>query len=70
MCLAVPSKIIKIKGTMAEVDAGGIIKKVDVRLLKGIKKGEYVLVHAGFAIQKLSPADAAETLALFKEMQD
>jgi hydrogenase expression/formation protein HypC len=70
MCLAVPAKIIRIKHNAAEIDAGGIIKSADIRMLKGLKTGDYVLVHAGFAIQKLSPGEAKETLSLLEEMSE
>jgi len=68
MCLAIPGKIIKIdkKTNVASVDFGGIERDVNISLVE-IKKGDYVIVHAGYAIQKLSSRDAKEVLALFDE---
>jgi hydrogenase expression/formation protein HypC len=69
MCLAVPGKIITpVKNHTADVDFGGAVRSVQFELLPDAVKGEYVIVHAGFAISKLSEKDAKETLALFKEM--
>ena len=70
MCLAIPGKIVEIdkKNQNAIVDYGDNTKrKANISLVDG-KVGQYVLVHAGFAIQILDPKDAKETLALFKEM--
>jgi hydrogenase expression/formation protein HypC len=69
MCLAVPGKITKIFNENAEVDFGGVIRETSLTLVPSAKKGDYVLVHAGFAIQMLSERDAMETLKLFKEME-
>ncbi len=68
MCLAVPGKIASIKDNNAEVDFSGIKRAVSLDLVPGAKKNDYVLVHAGFAIQLLEPAEAAETLKLFSEL--
>lgn len=75
MCLAVPSKIIEIDGPMATVDVMGLRKQVSLMLLPEEPKiGEYVLVHAGFAINKMEPAEAEEALKIFekifKEMEE
>ena len=75
MCLAVPSKIIEIDGYMATVDVMGLRKQVSLLLLPDEPKiGEYVLVHAGFAINKMEPAEAEEALKIFekifKEMEE
>jgi hydrogenase expression/formation protein HypC len=70
VCLAIPGKIITIdaKKEYATVDYGGGTKRrVNISLVD-IKKGSYVLVHAGFAIQVLEEKEAKETLALFREM--
>lgn len=69
MCLAIPVRIIKINKNIAEVNADGVIQTVDVRLVKHLRVGDYVLVHAGFVIEKLKLEDAKETLKLFKEME-
>lgn len=65
MCLAYPGKVIKIKKKYALVDFDGIIKKVNVELVDNLKFGDYVNVHAGFAIQKLTQKDAKEVLKFY-----
>jgi hydrogenase expression/formation protein HypC len=55
---------------MAEVSAGGTIFKAGLHMLENAKVGDYILLHAGFAIQKISESEAAETLKLLKEMKD
>ncbi len=70
MCLAIPVKVIKIKNNLAEVDMNGVRRDADIRMVKNIKVGDYILMHAGFAIEKIEPGDAKETLALIKEMSD
>lgn len=70
MCLAVPMKIIKKKGNMATVSLGGVERNIDVSLIKGAKIGDYVIIHAGFAIQILKKKEAEETLKFFQEMKD
>ena len=70
MCLAIPGKIVQIdsKKEYATVDYGGGTKRRANITLVQVKKGDYVLVHAGFAIQVLDKKEAHETLALFREM--
>ena len=68
MCLAVPGKIISIKNTTAEVDFGGTRRSISIELVPGAKKNDYVLAHAGFAIQLLDEDDAVETLKIFAEI--
>jgi len=67
MCLAIPGKIKKInkKTSIALVDFDGIGRDVNISLVK-IRKSDYVIVHAGFAIQKLEKRDASDTIKLFK----
>ncbi len=69
MCLAVPMKILKIKGEKGIVEIGGIEREVGLQLLEDVKIGDYVIVHAGFAIQHLDEKEALETLSLFEEME-
>ena len=69
MCVAVPSKIITIDDQMATIDVQGAQRQVSLMLLpEPAELGDYVLVHAGFAIQKLDPEAGQETLKLFEEM--
>lgn len=70
MCLSVPAKIIEINGDSARVAVGETIINASLQMLDDVKKGDYVLLHSGFAIQKVSHADAAETLELFKEFEE
>lgn len=68
MCLAIPVKVTKVKGTLAEVDMTGVKRQADIRFLEGVKIGDYILVHAGFAIEKIDEKEARETLKLLKEI--
>ena len=68
MCLAIPAKILSLEGTKDHVDFGqGILRDVNVALVEA-KVGEYVLVHAGYAIQVLEEKEALETLSLMNEV--
>jgi hydrogenase expression/formation protein HypC len=68
MCLAIPARVMSVKGEKAQVDFGeGVLRDVNVTLVDA-KIGEYVLVHAGYAIQKMDEKDAKETLALWNEI--
>ena len=68
MCLAIPSKIIEIRDSMATIDVYGAQRDISLLLLEdNVQVGDYVLVHAGFAIQKLQEDDAEERLELFQQ---
>jgi hydrogenase expression/formation protein HypC len=67
MCLAVPAKIISIKKTIACCRVSGVSRDVDIRLVPDVRAGDYVLVHAGFAIERLNAAEAKKTMKLLKE---
>ena len=67
MCLAVPLRIVSVDGKWAVGQANGLTQKVRVDFLPGIAPGDYVMVHAGFAIEKLTPQQAAENLACIQE---
>jgi hydrogenase expression/formation protein HypC len=69
MCLAVPMKVVEIKGDMAVVESAGLRREVGIMLLDKVKRGEWVIIHAGFAISRLSRKQARETLAIFEEMR-
>lgn len=62
MCLAVPSKIIEINDTVAKVDVDGVVRETSIMLMDDVKIGDYVIVHAGFAINKIDEAAALQTL--------
>jgi len=68
MCLAIPAKIVDVKNQKAKVDFGnGVLRQVDITLVDaGV--GDYVLVHAGYAIQTLNEEEATETLRLWNEI--
>jgi len=70
MCLAIPARVLKRKGSIAKVDFGdGTARDVNISLVD-VKVGEYVIVHAGFAIQVLDKQSAEETIRLWNEMLD
>lgn len=68
MCIAIPAKLIEKKGTLGVAEIGGVRHEVDLRLLEDVKVGDYVIIHAGFGIQKLDTKEAEETLDLLREM--
>ncbi|MDZ7664541.1 MAG: HypC/HybG/HupF family hydrogenase formation chaperone [Desulfotignum sp.] len=68
MCLAIPSKIIEIRGDLARVSVDGVIRETSLALLDDPKIGEYVIVHAGFAISKLDESAALQTLEDMRQM--
>ena len=67
MCLSVPGRVVEINGVRGTVEVAGNIVDTDFSFLLETKPGDYVLVHAGFAIQKYDEADALETLRLLQE---
>ena len=69
MCVGIPSKIIKIYDSMAIIDVEGAQREISLLLLnEDVRVGDYVIVHAGFAIQKIQEEDAKENLRLMKKM--
>jgi hydrogenase expression/formation protein HypC len=71
MCLGVPGKIVSIAPSgLAAVDFNGIRQEVSLMLCPEAEIGDYVIVHVGFAIRRLEPADAEETLRLFREIEE
>jgi hydrogenase expression/formation protein HypC len=62
MCLAVPSRVIEINDSVARVDVDGVIRETSLLLMEDVKIGDYVFVHAGFAINKVDEAAALQTL--------
>ena len=61
-------KVIKIEGSGGVVEIGGVKKQINLELLDDVKVGEYVIVHAGFAIQKVYQKEAKETISILEEM--
>jgi hydrogenase expression/formation protein HypC len=70
MCLSIPAKIKSIDGEMAVVSVGGVEYNASLQLIDDACVGEYVLLHTGFALQKISEKDAMETLKIFKEFEE
>ena len=68
MCLAIPMKVKEIEGDAAVVEAGGIRKNVRLDLLDDVRLGDYVLIHTGYAIEKIDEKEAEETLDLIKKV--
>ncbi|MGB9635939.1 MAG: HypC/HybG/HupF family hydrogenase formation chaperone [Thermoplasmata archaeon] len=67
MCLAVPAKVVEISGKKAKVDFGGVFREVDVSLVT-VNPGDYVIVHAGYAIEVMDRETAEETLKIWEEI--
>jgi len=71
MCLAIPSKVVEIRDKMATIDVSGVRRDVSLLLLpEEAAVGDYVLVHAGFAIQRIDPEAAEEALKLILEIEE
>jgi hydrogenase expression/formation protein HypC len=69
MCLSVPARVLAVHDPQwATVDVGGTSKRVSIDLVEGVQAGDYVLLHVGFALQKIDEAEAQSLLALFDEM--
>ncbi len=67
MCLAIPSKIVEIKDNMGKIDVAGVQREASLLLLEDPQVGDWVIVHAGFAIQKIDEATAQESLRYLRE---
>jgi len=70
MCLATPAKIKSINKDKAMVDFGGVTKEISLGVLSNVKKGDYVLIHAGFAIGKVKQQEAKDIKNALKELED
>lgn len=70
MCLAIPLKLIEINGTSAVGEALGMTREIRVDFIPEPKLGDYVIVHAGFAIERLGEEQALEDLEAWKEVRD
>jgi hydrogenase expression/formation protein HypC len=70
MCLAIPMKLINIKGNKGEVELSGVKKEISLALLKEVEIGDYLIIHAGFAIEKLNEEEAKKTLAIWEEIAE
>ena len=70
MCLGIPGKVIEIEKNVAKVDVGGLLRDVSLDLCPDVSVGEYVLIHTGFAIQKVDEDEAKETLELLRQLAE
>jgi len=69
MCLGIPAKLVEIEdSTAGKVEIGGIRRRINLSLVEDVRIGDYVIVHAGFAITKLDKEEAEETLKILREL--
>jgi len=69
MCLAIPAQVVELReGDNAVVDLAGVRKEISLSLVEDVAVGDYVIVHVGYALNKLDPEEAAKTLALFAKI--
>lgn len=70
MCLAIPMKLTRIEGDKGIAELSGVKKEVSLKLLEEVKLGDYLIIHAGFAIQRLDEEEAMKTLAIWEEIEE
>ncbi len=70
MCLSVPAQVMKIEGENAEVSVGGTMMNANLSMVDEVHVGDYILLHTGFALQKIDEEEAIETLKTFEEFSD
>ena len=70
MCLAIPARVIQVEEGLGLVELGGVVKEASFMLLPDAQVGDYVLLHAGYGLQKVDEAEAEETLRLLAEMAE
>ena len=70
MCLAIPAQVKSIDGHQAVVEIGGVTRRASIQLTPEVKVGDYVLLHTGYAINVIDPAEAEETLKLLREISE
>ncbi len=69
MCLAIPVRVVELLANdMARVEVGGVRKEISLALVEDVAVDDYVILHVGYALQKLDQEEATKTLALFKQM--
>lgn len=69
MCLAIPMKVVKIEGDEGLVESGALRKKANFSLMKNVRPGEYILMHAGFAIERIKESEARKTLKALRSIK-
>ena len=68
MCLAIPACVVELRdGERALVDVGGVRKEISLALVSGVAPGDYVVLHVGYALQRMDAAEAEKTIALFQQ---
>lgn len=68
MCLAIPACVVELRdGERALVDVGGVRKEISLALVSGVAPGDYVVLHVGYALQRMDAAEAEKTVALFRQ---
>jgi hydrogenase expression/formation protein HypC len=70
MCLSIPAQVISIEGDIAQASVGGTIVSAGLQMVEDVKVGDYILIHTGFALQKISEEEAQETLQTIREYED
>lgn len=70
MCLSIPAKILSIEGDKARASIGGTVVETGLQLVDDVQVGDYVLLHTGFALQKISEEEAMETIRLIRELEE
>jgi hydrogenase expression/formation protein HypC len=69
MCLAIPAKVISVDGASAKVSIEDVEYTASLLLIDDVRPGDFIMLHAGFAIEKVDPEEAAETLKLLNEIE-
>jgi len=69
MCLAVPTRVVRVSGEEGEAEIGGVTRRISLAFTPEAREGDYVLLHAGFAISVLDEQSARESLALMEELE-
>lgn len=70
MCLAIPGKVIAIDGKIATLDILGVLREASIELLSDVQIGDYLIIHAGCAIEKVNEEEAKNTIGIFNELKD
>jgi hydrogenase expression/formation protein HypC len=68
MCVAIPAKVTKIEGDMATIEVGGVARSASLMLVSNVVVGDYVIVHAGFAIHRVDPEEARESFRHLRQL--
>ena len=70
MCLAIPARVVQINEGLGSVEVGGVVREASFMLLPDAQVGDYVLLHAGYALQKVNEAEAEDTIRLLAELAE